>query len=118
MPLTVSVPEVGVSRAATQRRKVVLPQPEGPMKLTNSPFATESETSLSACTGPSAVWKTRLTPLASMTGAAVCERVAAFAIRTFPSGDISMTSCQKISPGATTYAGKQWFHYFEGIARE
>ena len=29
-----------------------------------------------------------------------------------------MTSCQKISPGATTYAGKQGFAYFEGIARE
>lgn len=29
-----------------------------------------------------------------------------------------MTSCQKIRPGATTYAGKQGFDYFEGISRE
>jgi uncharacterized RmlC-like cupin family protein len=29
-----------------------------------------------------------------------------------------MTSCQKIAPGATVYAGKQGFDYFEGIARE
>ena len=29
-----------------------------------------------------------------------------------------MTSCQKISPGATAYAGKQGFSYFEGISRE
>ena len=29
-----------------------------------------------------------------------------------------MTSCQKIAPGATAYAGKQGFNYFEGIARE
>ncbi len=29
-----------------------------------------------------------------------------------------MTSCQKIRPGATTYAGKQGFNYFEGIPRE
>ena len=29
-----------------------------------------------------------------------------------------MTSCQKIAPGATVYAGKQGFHTFEGIARE
>ena len=29
-----------------------------------------------------------------------------------------MSSCQKIAPGATTYAGKQGFSYFEGIARE
>ena len=37
MPLTVSDPPVGSASAATQRRKVGLPQPEGPMKLTNSP---------------------------------------------------------------------------------
>ena len=29
-----------------------------------------------------------------------------------------MTSCQKIAPGATAYAGTQGFNYFEGIARE
>ncbi|TNC74946.1 cupin domain-containing protein [Rubellimicrobium roseum] len=29
-----------------------------------------------------------------------------------------MTSCQKIAPGATAYAGKQGFVTFEGIARE
>ena len=29
-----------------------------------------------------------------------------------------MTSCQKIRPGATTYAGKQGFSYVEGISRE
>ena len=29
-----------------------------------------------------------------------------------------MTSCQKIRPGATAYAGKQGFSYIEGISRE
>jgi uncharacterized RmlC-like cupin family protein len=87
MPLTVSVPAVGASRAATQRSKVVLPQPEGPMKLTNSPRATESVTSFSAWTGPSAVSKTRSTPRASMTGASVRARVAALAVMLDPSGD-------------------------------
>ncbi|MBP1805021.1 cupin domain-containing protein [Rubellimicrobium aerolatum] len=29
-----------------------------------------------------------------------------------------MTSCQKIRPGATAYAGKQGFDYVEGISRE
>ncbi len=38
MPLTVIVPEVGFSRSAMTRRNVVLPQPEGPMKETKSPF--------------------------------------------------------------------------------
>jgi hypothetical protein len=39
MPLTVIVPPVGCSSAATTRRKVVLPQPDGPMKLTKSPLS-------------------------------------------------------------------------------
>ena len=29
-----------------------------------------------------------------------------------------MTSCQKIRPGATAYAGKQGFAYFEGVSKE
>ena len=44
-------PASGVSRPATQRSVVVLPQPEGPSRLTNSPSAatklTSSMTSLS-----------------------------------------------------------------------
>ena len=33
-------PVVGVSKPATMRSVVVLPQPEGPRKETNSPFST------------------------------------------------------------------------------
>ena len=29
-----------------------------------------------------------------------------------------MTSCQKIRPGSTAYAGKQGFSYFEGVSKE
>ena len=29
-----------------------------------------------------------------------------------------MTSCQKIRPGATSYAGKQGFSYVEGVSKE
>ncbi len=29
-----------------------------------------------------------------------------------------MTSCQKTRPGATAYAGKQGFSYFEGVSKE
>ncbi len=47
-----------------------MPQPEGPMKLTKSPEFTVRFTSESAVTGPSAVWKVRSSPRASMTGAA------------------------------------------------
>ena len=66
--MTVKVPEVGVSKAAIARRKVVFPQPLGPMKLTNSPWPMLRFTSFNACTGPSAVWKTRFSPFASITG--------------------------------------------------
>jgi hypothetical protein len=37
MPLTQIDPSVGFSRSAMTRRNVVLPQPDGPMKETNSP---------------------------------------------------------------------------------
>ena len=68
MPLTVIVPAVGVSRSAATRRNVVLPQPDGPMKLTKSPRPTLRSTSFSACTGPSAVSNVSPSPRASMTG--------------------------------------------------
>ena len=48
MPLTEIVPEVGFSRSAMTRRKVVLPQPDGPMKETNSPLPMVRSTSDSA----------------------------------------------------------------------
>src|SRR5208282_6369940 len=57
MPLTRIAPLVGLSRSATARKSVVLPQPDGPMNETNSPRATLRLTPLSACTGPSRVSK-------------------------------------------------------------
>src|SRR5690349_23918590 len=39
-PASVIVPEVGVSRPATIRRVVVLPQPEGPSSAKNDPLGT------------------------------------------------------------------------------
>jgi hypothetical protein len=41
-------PEVWMSRPAIARKRVVLPQPEGPRMQTNSPLLTVAETSLSA----------------------------------------------------------------------
>ena len=55
MPLTRSVPAVGCCRSAITRSIVVLPQPEGPMKETNSPSAICRPTFDSASTLPSAV---------------------------------------------------------------
>ena len=52
------------------RSSVVLPQPEGPMKETNSPASIARSTSDSACTGPSAVSNTRDRPWISTTRAA------------------------------------------------
>src|SRR3954466_13103867 len=45
-------PAVCVSRPATMRSRVVLPQPDGPRKQTNSPFATSRSMSLSASKDP------------------------------------------------------------------
>jgi hypothetical protein len=59
---------------------VVLPQPLGPTRQTNSPSATSSETSSSACTIAAAVLKHLLTPctasfVADMMGLAISIRV-------------------------------------------
>src|SRR5688572_10660248 len=67
MPLTLIVPDVGCSRSAITRRNVVLPQPEGPMKETNSPLLISRLTSVRATTSPSRVEKVRPSPLAETT---------------------------------------------------
>src|SRR5262245_32491187 len=43
-------PSVGLSKPAMRRSVVVLPQPEGPSSVTNSPWAMASETSSTAVT--------------------------------------------------------------------
>jgi hypothetical protein len=45
LPLTETVPEVGVSSLSRSRRKVDLPDPEDPMRKTNSPLSISVETS-------------------------------------------------------------------------
>src|SRR5437588_7089568 len=59
MPLTSSVPFEGCCKSAITRNIVVLPQPDGPMKETNSPSAICRLTLESASTRPSAVSKVR-----------------------------------------------------------
>ena len=44
------VPRVGLSRAANMLRRVVFPEPDSPIIATYSPFSTEKDTLLSACT--------------------------------------------------------------------
>ncbi|CRZ52762.1 Uncharacterised protein [Vibrio cholerae] len=46
------VPEVGRSNPAMARNKVVLPQPEGPRKQTNSPFSIDKLISFNAVNEP------------------------------------------------------------------
>src|ERR1700722_17315997 len=55
MPLTDNEPEVGCCKSAITRSIVVLPQPDGPMKETNSPSAICRSTLDKASTRPSAV---------------------------------------------------------------
>src|SRR3990172_1665603 len=50
------VPAVGISKPAIIRNVVVLPQPEGARKLTNSPFSAARLKSSTATTGPKCFW--------------------------------------------------------------
>src|SRR5438445_13649118 len=67
MLLTSSVPLEGCCRSAITRNIVVLPQPDGPMKETNSPSVICRLTFESASTRPSAVSKLRDISCASTT---------------------------------------------------
>src|SRR5687767_2609607 len=53
---TLIVPRVGCSSPASMRNVVVLPQPEGPSRLTNSPDWMERLSSSSATKLPKALW--------------------------------------------------------------
>src|ERR1700761_6174577 len=75
MPLTSSEPELGCCRSAITRSIVVLPQPEGPMKDTNSPSATARSTCDSASTRPSAVSKVSEISFASTTSRFGCGSI-------------------------------------------
>src|ERR1700761_902757 len=75
MPLTSSDPELGCCRSAITRSMVVLPQPDGPMKDTNSPSATARSTCDSASTRPSAVSKVSEISLASTTSRFGCGSI-------------------------------------------
>src|SRR3954454_7361033 len=48
LPPSVMLPEVGVSRPATIRRVVVLPQPEGPRRAKNEPVGTSRSSDFTA----------------------------------------------------------------------
>ena len=50
---------MGCSKEAIALKNVVFPQPEGPIKETNSPLLISKETSFKAITSSSAVSKTR-----------------------------------------------------------
>ena len=57
-------PEVGMSKPAIMRSVVVLPQPDGPRKVTNSPRFTSRLKSCTAMKPLSSYW--RITCLSSM----------------------------------------------------
>ena len=52
LPSSVISPVVGSSKPATIRSVVVFPQPDGPSKVTNSPFFTSRLKSSTAVTSP------------------------------------------------------------------
>src|SRR5438270_13326089 len=52
LPATQMVPQSGSSSLVSRRRNVDLPEPEGPTRNTNSPFAMSTETSRMATVVP------------------------------------------------------------------
>src|ERR1700735_10986 len=70
-------PEVGVSRPAIIRRRVVFPEPEGPRKTRNSPSWVSRLTSLTAPSSP--FLKTLVSPLVSTTAILSRSALARFA---------------------------------------
>ena len=52
LPLMTIDPPLGVSKPAIMRSTVVLPQPDGPRKETNSPFSMAMLKSCTTCTEP------------------------------------------------------------------
>src|SRR6478735_3134504 len=72
-------PDVRVSRPAMMRSSVVLPQPDGPSRATNSPSATVSDTSSSAFAAPN------ILPILSMTMPAMAWPPSA--VRDAPQGE-------------------------------
>jgi hypothetical protein len=56
LPSMEMVPPVGRSNPARARNVVVLPQPDGPSSVKNSPSAMLKLTPRTACTLPSSVW--------------------------------------------------------------
>ena len=52
LPPSLTWPAVGSMNPATMRSVVVLPQPDGPSSTTNSPSATDRDTSFTAWKSP------------------------------------------------------------------
>jgi len=75
------LPRLGGSRSATTRRKVDLPQPEGPSKVRNSPCATSRSRLLMAVTSRRSVKKR--TPMSRQAMAGAAERTADIARQPF-----------------------------------
>src|SRR5262245_42910547 len=68
LPDTVTSPAVGSSKPATMRSKVDLPQPEAPIRHTNSPCPIVRSTRASASISPSPTAKRLVTPRIDSSG--------------------------------------------------
>ncbi len=79
-PACSTVPRVWRSSPAMARRSVVLPQPEGPRKQTNSPSLTSSDTSRRAWKLPKAFHRLRIlrNTVGSLVALALIDRPSAF----------------------------------------
>src|SRR5580698_4179246 len=110
MPLTDNEPEVGCCKSAITRSIVVLPQPDGPMKETNSPLAICKLTFDSASTLPSAVSnvsETLLTSTARRCGIDFDSALASVGLFMLDGSIGATNACrpsrQRVAPGSTRF---------------
>ncbi|BDZ64380.1 hypothetical protein GCM10025877_13180 [Agromyces mangrovi Wang et al. 2018] len=81
VPFTSTVPALGSSRSAMRRMSVDLPQPDGPMRETNSPAATSRSMPWRACTTPDRVSNVLSTPVTRTAAVVVSVVVGAVLMR-------------------------------------
>src|ERR1700730_18420637 len=114
-PLTRSVPSVGCSISAIRRSSVVFPQPDGPMKETNSPSAICKFTREIASTLPSAVSKVSETsrtstangrPAADFFGSATALSGLCIGLTTWKSPRERADARAPLSSGCIRYRGR------------
>src|SRR6187402_2076751 len=97
-PSIITRPALGSSNPAMILKIVLLPQPDGPIRLTKRPWGIESVTGASAWKEPVGVLHVMLTSSTQSFGAEDGMRTPLDSGTIFPHGTISQKPCQRLFP--------------------